>query len=86
MLFAVYALTEQFFASAISLICIELSSIANKPEEEARLRIFKTKNELDNISKAEERDFKKLAKFMFALTDKQIDALLASKKIEEVKP
>lgn len=44
------------------------------------------KNELDNISKAEERDFKKLSKIMFALTDKQIDALLASKKIEEVKP
>jgi len=54
--------------------------------EEARLRIFKPKNELDNISKAEERDFKKLSKSMFALTDKQIDALLASKKIEEVKP
>lgn len=42
------------------------------------------KKELDNLNKAEEQAFKKLAKIMFAPTDKQINELLACKKIEEV--
>ena len=44
------------------------------------------KNELDNIDKTEERDFKKLAKIMFAMTDEQIDVLLSAGKIEAVSP
>jgi len=42
------------------------------------------KNELDNIEKTEERDFKKLAKIMFALPDEQLNVLLNAGKIEEV--
>lgn len=44
------------------------------------------KNELDNIDKTEERDFKSLAKIMFAMTDEQINALLNAGKIKEVAP
>lgn len=44
------------------------------------------KNELDNIDKTEERDFKSLAKIMFAMTDEQLDILLGAGKIEEVTP
>lgn len=42
------------------------------------------KNELDNIEKTEERDFKKLTKIMFALPDEQLNVLLNAGKIEEV--
>lgn len=45
-----------------------------------------SKNEQDSITKAEERDFKKLAKIMLALTDEQLDSLLKKEIIEEVTP
>ena len=44
------------------------------------------KSEQDNIDADEVRDFKKLAKIMFAMTDEQIDVLLKKGSLEEVQP
>lgn len=43
------------------------------------------KNAMDNISKAEVRDFKKLAKLMLSLTDEQLKVLLKDGELEEVR-
>lgn len=42
------------------------------------------KNEKDSIDKTQERDFKKLAKVLFAATDQQLKALLEKGSFEEV--
>lgn len=43
------------------------------------------KNILDNIDRADLRDFKKLAKIMLALSDEQLKMLLESKELREIK-
>jgi hypothetical protein len=42
------------------------------------------KNELDNISKDEVRDFKRMAKYVLALSDIQLQSLVENRQFEEM--